>query len=170
MQDLKNKVLEKQSEFMNEHKDEKDDEHFNFIQEQIKETIIKFILNPKIDDKSLDLTLKNLTNEKNRLLTLSAPEKQFLMKLLQLKPLLENKDTQNWTTETKNSIEKMSELVNITEKDIGLILSMVLLTNYDKILTAVNEFKIQGTLPSEGCDIEGYIEYAVTKVGANIER
>ena len=56
------------------------------------------------------------------------------MKLFQLKPLLENTYTQNWTAETKNSIETMSELVNINEKYIEGILSMVMLTNYEKIL------------------------------------
>jgi uncharacterized membrane protein len=42
-------------------------------------------------------------------------------------------NSDQWSLDVKNSIEKLAELVNIAEKDADTLISAILMTNYDRL-------------------------------------
>ncbi len=108
----------------------------NYNNELVKQSVLQLLVQWNGDDKLLNSILRNITNETNQLVSLTQLEITTLKKLLDLKGLLAGGGADNsdqWSLDVKNSIEKLAELVNIAEKDADTLISAILMTNYDRL-------------------------------------
>ena len=103
--------------------------------------MIRFCLESKLDVKEVKNCLKTFTNDQNQFSSVSTNEINFIVDLLQLQGLqnLKGEET-GFTTDAKNSLEKLSELLNLEITFLEKFLSIFLLNSAEKINQSVKTF------------------------------